>query len=178
MGRKRVQLFGQNRGVEVETDATIGATIGENLFWPNGERVREDEIRGSGPGGEFPETYWRLIREIPPNVSALEHLTGAGIVAKTGDGALAVRSIESGDLITIENADGVAGNPKIGKTVLLHEELSPEPVWTINHNLGRKVTVDVFTAGGARVMSDVLLVSDNQAQVIFDNPMAGYAVIN
>ena len=31
--KRRVQLFNQNRGVEIETDATDGAIVGVNLRW-------------------------------------------------------------------------------------------------------------------------------------------------
>lgn len=178
MAKKKLQLFGQARAIEIEADATVGAVFGVDLFWPDGRLVTIEDLQQSQGGGEYASTLWRLVQEIPANVVALEQLAGAGIVVKPADGSLAVRQLEVGDLLTIDHPGGAAGNPRISKNVMRHIEASPEPVWTINHNLGRGVTVDVFTAGGAAVMADVLLVSDNQAQVLFDQPMAGYAIIN
>ena len=177
MSKRRVQLFGQSRGVDVETDATVGSVFGVDLVWPDGRLVTIEDFARPGDD-DFVTTLWRLIQEIPANVVALENLAGAGIVVKPADGQLAVREIEAGDLLTISNPGGISGNMRISKNVLRHEELSAESVWTINHNLGRAVTVDVFTSGGARTIADVVLVSDNQAQVLFDQPMAGYAIIN
>lgn len=54
--------------------------------------------------------------------------------------------------------------------------LSPLAVWVINHNLGRRPLVGVFSVGGIEMMAEVIHTSTNQIQVIFDNPTAGYAV--
>lgn len=59
-----------------------------------------------------------------------------------------------------------------------HIQLSPLLQWTINHNLGRKVTTDVYTAGGLKIIAEVANTSNNQVIVTFDTPMAGYAIIN
>lgn len=56
------------------------------------------------------------------------------------------------------------------------EFLTPISVWVINHNLGRRPLVSVFSIGGVEMMAEIIHISINQAQVIFDNPTAGYAV--
>lgn len=55
---------------------------------------------------------------------------------------------------------------------------TPSALWIINHNLGRKVTTDVYNTGGVKVWGDVINISDNQVHVAFETPMAGYAIIN
>ena len=55
---------------------------------------------------------------------------------------------------------------------------TPLATWIINHNLGRRVTTDVYTLGGVKVMAEVVNVSNNQVQVLFDAPFSGYAIIN
>lgn len=89
----------------------------------------------------------------------------------TVESALAVQDLISKTVA----ANGVT---TIGKDVLTHTEASPVTPWTINHNLGRRVNVGVYTAGGVEVFAEVLLASDNQAIVTFDAPTAGYAVID
>lgn len=47
--------------------------------------------------------------------------------------------------------------------------------WTINHNLGRTVTVTVYTPGSVKMHAEVILTSPNQAVVVFAQPTPGYA---
>lgn len=114
MTKRKVQLFGQSRGIEIDTAATEGAVVGVNLRWPNGQLVTEDDFGGSeveDPGA----TYWRTIMEIPPNVSALADMADAGIYVITGPGQSEARKIHlaDGELVGA-NLDGVAGDPSIG----------------------------------------------------------------
>lgn len=47
----RVSLHGfQNRGIMVDADATDGARIGKNLYWPDGTVVTEEELRNIASG--------------------------------------------------------------------------------------------------------------------------------
>lgn len=106
------------RVITVDDEATIGSTVGVDLRWPNGAVVTEAELRAAAtpPGdGDYPVTYWRLLREIPLNVVALAETETAGLYVVTGDGTSATRAIElaDGELVG-SNLDGVAGNPSIG----------------------------------------------------------------
>lgn len=117
MSTKRVALAKQGeRSITVEDGATAGAILGVNLRWPTGELVRVEDLQGSPP--ETPGlsvTYWRMLREIPPNVVALAETITTGLYVITGDGESETRSIEveAGEL-TVASADGVAGNPLLG----------------------------------------------------------------
>jgi hypothetical protein len=64
--------------------------------------------------GEDGTVYWRLIQEIPANVSALAGATGTGLFAITAAGAGALRTIAgtSGE-INVADGDGVAGPPTL-----------------------------------------------------------------
>lgn len=46
-------------------------------------------------------------------LTAVSALSGTGVIAKTGTSSLAVRTLTGGAGITIDNADGLAGNPEI-----------------------------------------------------------------
>ena len=54
--------------------------------------------------------------------------------------------------------------------------LTATQIWVVNHNLNRRPLIGVFSVGGIEMMAEVIHISANQVQVIFDNPVAGYAI--
>lgn len=92
---------------------------------------------------------------------------------------VAFRAPQAGDVVAFNgerwtvspNATGGAG----GTDFFQHDQPSPAPVWTINHNLGRRPSVTVRSVGGLKVEPDILHVSDNQVQILFSAPFAGGA---
>ena len=50
------------------------------------------------------------------DLAAIEGLAAAGMIARTGDGTAAVRTLTAGTGISITNGDGVSGNPTITAT--------------------------------------------------------------
>lgn len=56
-----------------------------------------------------------------------------------------------------------------------HTQLSPAATWNINHNLGYRPSVSVFSVGGVEVNAEVVHLSNNQTQVSFNTPYAGFA---
>lgn len=87
MGKSRVVQWGKPQGfVTVDPAATVGATFGVDLRWPNGDLVKlsdfqsEDETSGES-GAEF--SYWIQIVDVPPLVQSLTALAGTGVVRKT-----------------------------------------------------------------------------------------------
>jgi hypothetical protein len=56
-----------------------------------------------------------------------------------------------------------------------HAQSVAASIWTVNHNLGFRPNVSVKTLGGLEVDAEVLHVSVNQVQVIFDSPSTGIA---
>lgn len=119
MSKVRVPLHGKPQGyATVDTAATDGASVGQNLRWADGSLVTEAQLRGAATPpeqGEFPITYWRLIQEIPPNVVALANRGTTGLYVITAPGASATRAIEVQDgELTVADGDGVGGNPLLG----------------------------------------------------------------
>lgn len=113
MSRRRVQLFNQSRGVEIDTDATVGAVVGQNLFLADGTVVTVDMILNVEEDGDgLGAVYWRTIQERPPNVDALAAQEGAGLYVITGPGASETREISSSTL-SVQSGDGVASDPVI-----------------------------------------------------------------
>lgn len=71
------------------------------------------------------------------------------------------------------NTGGPAGGGGISPYV--QNFFTPANTWTINHNLGRKVDVVAFTMGSVKMVAEVVLITDNQAVVVFAQPTAGFA---
>lgn len=56
-----------------------------------------------------------------------------------------------------------------------HTQSSASNTWVINHNLGYKPVVQVYSVGGAEVEAEILHSTINQVQVLFNASYAGYA---
>lgn len=63
-------------------------------------------------------------------------------------------------------------------TSYTHTQGSAASVWTINHNLGRKVDITLYTTGGVEMLADITHTSTNQAVVNFASAVAGSALAN
>lgn len=114
--RFRVPIYGKPTGfVAVENGATAGSVVGLDLYWPDGALVTVDDLRAPAatPSTDYPITYWRLIQEIPPNVTALADTSTTGIYVVTGPGTSATRGLLPGPGINITFSNGVAGDPTI-----------------------------------------------------------------
>lgn len=55
---------------------------------------------------------------------------------------------------------------------------TPAFQWVINHNAGRRVSVDAYTMGGQLIWASVQNVSLNQVVITFDSPQDGYAIVD
>lgn len=60
----------------------------------------------------------------------------------------------------------------------VHHQTVAAPVWTINHNLGRHVAVELTDLGGTEVDADVTNPTLNQTVVTYLVPRTGYAIIH
>lgn len=79
---------------------------------------------------------------------------------------------------TIYRGDGVAagGQPLgAGSPNFVHTQASAATSWTVNHNLGFRPAVEVFSVGGAEIDAEVLHTSVNQTVISFSTSTAGSA---
>jgi hypothetical protein len=58
------------------------------------------------------------------------------------------------------------------------EQVTPSATWTINHNLGYKPAIDLFSVGSQEIDGSVVHTSSNQVVVTFNVPTAGFARLN
>lgn len=89
---------------------------------------------GAAPQTAYP-TLWRLIREIPPNVTAIANLATTGLIVRTGAGAMTTRSVAVANVarLTVANGDGVAGDPTLDMA-----DISARSVWANATNASGK----------------------------------------
>jgi hypothetical protein len=59
-----------------------------------------------------------------------------------------------------------------------HRQLSPDVVWTINHNLGRYPSIELLSVGTAKFEADITHINTNQAIVTLAIATAGIAQCN
>jgi hypothetical protein len=57
----------------------------------------------------------------------------------------------------------------------VHAQTTAQSEWIVNHNLGYKPSVTVYTIGGVEVEAEVIHISDYQLRVRFASPQTGYA---
>lgn len=99
---------------------------------------------------------------IPPNGSALYGPEGWSLYDSSG-------------FRQYVGATGPAGADGSAAASFEFPQVSPASTWTINHNLGFRPTVGVFSAGGMEVEADVLHTTLNQTVITFNAPFAGFA---
>jgi hypothetical protein len=56
-----------------------------------------------------------------------------------------------------------------------HTQASPSSMWTINHNLGFKPVISLYTTGSVEFEGQITHISNNQAVVNLATPIAGFA---
>lgn len=64
---------------------------------------------------------------------------------------------------------GVAGQ-------YVHTQSVASPIWTVNHNTGRRPVVTILTVGGIEMFGQVVHVDSNQLQCLFDQAESGTAI--
>lgn len=79
---------------------------------------------------------------------------------------------------TVVVKQGPAGPPGAGGSYLLHTQSVAATIWTVNHNFGFKPVVSVLSVGGIQLLAEVVHISSNQVQIIFDGATAGQAIFS
>ncbi len=54
---------------------------------------------------------------------------------------------------------------------------SPATIWNLPHNLGHRPLINIFTTGWVELVAQIVHIDNNNTQVLFDTPQAGYAVL-
>ena len=113
-GRKLKLKDQLGRVVTLNDGATDGATVGVNLYGPDGRLLRLSDILN--PPTDQPNavaTVWKLIREVPANLVRIAALEGKGIAVRQEDGEWVLRLVDAGEGIEVTHGDGGDGNPVV-----------------------------------------------------------------
>jgi len=115
MAGKKIQLKDQlGRVIQLNSDATDGATLGKNLYGPDGKLLTADQVINPPKSGQnASSTVWKLIREVPANIQKLAGLVTSGFAVRQASGEWVTRTLQAGAGIEITNADGDAGDPVV-----------------------------------------------------------------
>jgi len=117
MADRKVKLKDQLGRVVRLDDGNAGATLGKNLYGPDGKLLTADQIINPPPAKQNgAATIWKLIREVPANIQALAGMGGVGFPTRNGDGAWFQRELQQGTGVQITDGDGAAGDPSIALT--------------------------------------------------------------
>lgn len=112
MAGKKIKLKDQlGRVVLLNDAATEGATLGINLYGPDGKLLKASQIiNPPADDGGAAATVWKLIREVPANLVRIAALEGKGIAVRQENGEWVLRLVEPGDGIIVQDGDGEGGN--------------------------------------------------------------------
>lgn len=73
---------------------------------------------------------------------------------------------------------GPPGPPGVGVAdVYIHTQASASDLWVINHNLGHRPIVELYTVGGVVMEATIVHINANQVQAQFATPMNGFATL-
>lgn len=56
-------------------------------------------------------------------------------------------------------------------------QVTPSITWIVNHNSGKKRSLELFTVGGFKMVGDIQIISNNQTIATFLQPIAGFAKV-
>lgn len=89
------------------------------------------------------------------DLTAIAGLSSAGLIARTGSGTAAARTITAGAGITVNNGDGVSGNPEIVSTITQYtDELAQDAVGAMVDD-STKVSL-TYTDGTPSLIADIV----------------------
>jgi len=106
-------LGGTRKVIDITPGATVGATIGKDVF--NADGTLFSPSTGGSSGGQVGISDWTLLLNIPPNVQALGNFGDTGLYVITGTGTSVSREITgAAGQITVQFGDGVTADPLLG----------------------------------------------------------------
>lgn len=74
---------------------------------------------------------------------------------------------------TLASGQGPAG---AASSTFEYAQAVASATWVVNHNLGFRPNVAVLSVGGVEMWAEIVHISVNQVQVLFDFPRAGLAL--
>jgi hypothetical protein len=113
-------------------------------------------------------TDFTLIGATANTIGLIFVAIGAG----AGSGTAAVMTTVDATVQDIANFGGGGGG---GTSAYVHQQLTPAGIWTINHNLGFRPSVELLDSGGQEIDGEVSHPTVNQTVVALSPATAGLA---
>lgn len=169
MTKRRVPLYGKQGFTDVDPSATNGATIGTNLYWPDGTLVNATQLSAAitaaltgattstttAAGTDLLPTTWDYLLAVPANVQALEDAAGTGLFAVTGASTGAFRTITgTADRITVTDGNGVSGNPTLTIAATYPGQTSITTLGTVGTGTWQGAAVGLAYGGTGASLAD------------------------
>ena len=118
--------------------------------------------------------------DAPPKFSGVLRADGSSnvitLISKAGGGLEAALKESSVPSVPLSGASLVPFITTAPPDNYQHDQTTPINTWTVNHNLGYKPAVQVFTVGGNEVLAEIVHVDVNQVKIYLDEPMMGTAI--
>lgn len=155
--------------------ASDGGTGTENYVLSNTNQTKPARVSGSTGGGQAHNNLQPFL-----TLNYIIKAEAAPIDGGSGDpgGPGAVTSVNGmvGDVIlTTDNIPEGPSGSNLYFHEFVHDQPSPLTSWTVNHNLGHKPEVGVYSTGSVQLMAEVVHLTENQTIISFVAPTAGYA---
>lgn len=68
--------------------------------------------------------------------------------------------------------------PGLADAHFVHHQDVPALVWTIQHNLGKKPSVEIIDSAGTKVEGEIEYIDDNTVRIKFTAEFSGKAICN
>lgn len=110
---------------------------------------------------------------------AVTTLTGSETLRTVVQPAPVIRStLQPAPVIrsTLAVGQGPAGPSGARAQRIRHDQTTPASPWVVNHNLGSQPLIEVFSAGGSKLLVQIVHTSANQALIYPDEPTTGFAL--
>lgn len=99
--------------------------------------------------------------------------------------------IENGDYAETYLTDNKGNPKKVGNTIMItevtsglgdknyiHDQGTPNTIWTISHGLNKKPSVTVIDTAGTEVEGHVEYIDNNNVIIVFNSSFSGTATLN
>lgn len=71
---------------------------------------------------------------------------------------------------------GPPGTPGNAANTYEHTQSAASAIWTINHNLGSRPLIMLYSIGWVEVEAEIVHLDANTAQALFVSPVTGFAI--
>lgn len=114
-------------------------------------------------------TVFRNVAPYDEVEADVEHTTANAVTVRTP------RAPSSGEFVVAVSAPGTAPNSDLN---YVHTQGTPSAVWSVVHNLGKYVCIEVVDSGDSVVLPDIHYDSVNAITLTFGSPTSGKAFVN